>query len=189
MSDQEKSVGPQVPETNKTSLGLYVTPKEAYAMWQADPDRVHILDVRTFEEYTFVGHLEMAKNVPFVFPKYDPKGPSMPGRPPGCYGVAQCRLHPRREGAASRPTDTILVYCATGGRARHGGQRCWRQAGFTNVYNIINGLEGDRVDDPGSVYHGKHMRNGWKNSGLPWGYGFHPDLMWVDRSTTRSRPT
>jgi len=36
------------------------------------------------------------------------------------------------------------------------------------------------VDDPRSVYYGKHMRNGWKNSGLPWGYGFHPDLMWVD---------
>ena len=35
------------------------------------------------------------------------------------------------------------------------------------------------VGDPGSVYHGKHMRNGWKNAGLPWGYDFHPDLMWV----------
>jgi hypothetical protein len=75
-----------IPEMNKTSLGLYVMPKEAYAMWKANPDGVHILDVRTFEEYTFVGHLEMAKNIPFVFPKYDPKGPSMPGRPPGCYG-------------------------------------------------------------------------------------------------------
>ncbi len=27
--------------------------------------------------------------------------------------------------------------------------------------------------------HGKHMRNGWKNAGLPWGYDFHLDLMWV----------
>jgi hypothetical protein len=27
---------------------------------------------------------------------------------------------------------------------------------------------------------GKHMRNGWKNAGLPWGYDFHPDLMWVE---------
>ena len=50
-------------------------------------------------------------------------------------------------------------------------------------YNIISGLEGDRVDDPGSVYCGKHMRNGWKNAGLPWGYDFHPDLMWVTRET------
>jgi hypothetical protein len=54
------------------------------------------------------------------------------------------------------------------------------QAGFTNVHNIVNGFEGDRVDDPGSVYFGKHMRNGWKNLGLPWGYDFDPDLMWVE---------
>ena len=60
--------GLQVPETNKTSLGLYVTPQEAYAMWKADPGRINIIDVRTFEEYTFVGHLEMARNIPFVFP-------------------------------------------------------------------------------------------------------------------------
>ena len=54
------------------------------------------------------------------------------------------------------------------------------KAGFMHAYNIVNGFEGDRVDDPGSVFHGKHMRNGWKNAGLPWGYDFHPDLMWVD---------
>jgi hypothetical protein len=23
------------------------------------------------------------------------------------------------------------------------------------------------------------MRNGWKNARLPWGYDFHPDLMWT----------
>jgi hypothetical protein len=68
--------GLQVPETNKTSLGLYVTPQEAYVMWKADPSRVNIIDVRTFEEYTFVGHLEMARNIPFVFPRYKP--PALP---------------------------------------------------------------------------------------------------------------
>ena len=60
------------------------------------------------------------------------------------------------------------------------GVNALAQAGFTHVYNIVTGFEGDRVDDPGSVYHGKHMRNAWKNAGLPWGYDFHPDLMWVD---------
>ena len=58
----------EVPETNKTSLGLYVMPEEAYAMWQANPEEVRILDVRTFEEYIFGGHAEMARNVPLVFP-------------------------------------------------------------------------------------------------------------------------
>jgi rhodanese-related sulfurtransferase len=176
MANQENIpslTGSQVPESNKTNLGLYVTPQEAYAMWTADPEQVQILDVRTFEEYTFVGHLEMAKNIPFVFPKYDPKGPSLPGR----HG----ELNPDFVNAVKElfdPTDTILLYCATGGRGAM-AVNMLAEAGFVNVYNIVNGLEGDRVDDPGSVYHGKHMRNGWKNVGLPWGYGFHPDLMYV----------
>ena len=185
MSSEAKSATPpgfEIPESNKTALGLYVMPKEAYAMWKADPEGVHILDVRTFEEYTFVGHLEMAKNVPFVFPKYDPDGPSLPGRPPGCYGEINPDFVPSVKGFYD-PTDTILIYCATGGRGAM-AVNMLAQAGFANVYNIVSGLEGDRVDDPGSVYHGKHMRNGWKNSGLPWGYGFHPDLMWVDPDPT-----
>ena len=177
-----KSPAFEIPESNKTTLGLYVMPKDAYALLQEKPEDVHILDVRTFEEYTFVGHLEMAKNVPLVFPKYDPKGPSMPGRPPGCYGELNPDFVPSVKDLFA-PTDTILVYCATGGRGAM-AVNMLAEAGFMNVYNIINGLEGDRVDDPGSVYHGKHMRNGWKNAGLPWGYGFHPDLMWVDPDPT-----
>lgn len=168
----------EIPATNTTSLGLYVDPREAYEKWSADPDNVHVLDVRTFEEYIFVGHFEMAKNIPLVFPRFDPEGPSMPGRPPGCSGDA----NPEFVAAASQAfgkDDTILVMCSTGGRGAMAVEAL-AQAGFANVYNIVTGFEGDRVDDPGSEYHGKHMRNGWKNAGLPWGYDFHPDLMWVE---------
>ncbi|MGB3702006.1 MAG: rhodanese-like domain-containing protein, partial [Anaerolineales bacterium] len=137
-----KSPAFEIPESNKTALGLYVTPKEAYTMWEADPEGVNILDVRTFEEYTFVGHLEMAYNVPFVFPKYDPKGPSLPGRPPGCYGELNPDFIPSVQELYA-PTDTILVYCATGGRGAM-AVNMLAQAGFLNVYNIVTGLEGDR---------------------------------------------
>ena len=136
----------EIPETNRTTLELYVTPQEAYAMWSADPEGVHILDVRTFEEYVFGGHVEAAKNVPLVFPKFDPEGPSMPGRPPGCSGdpnpnfVAEVR-------EAVGPDDTILVMCATGGRAAM-AVNALAKAGFAHVHNIVNGFEGDRVDDP-----------------------------------------
>jgi len=34
------------------------------------------------------------------------------------------------------------------------------------------------VDDPGSVYHGKRMKNGWKNS-APWTYDLDPAKVWI----------
>ena len=52
------------------------------------------------------------------------------------------------------------------------------KAGFTKVYNIIDGFEGDKVEDPESVYHGKRMRNGWKNA-APWTYELDPTLVWI----------
>ena len=84
MADQEVPV----PVSNKTSRGLCATPNEAYDLWKTDLDGVGFLDVRTFAEYVFGVHIEIAKNVPLVFPRFDPEGPSMPGRPPGCSGQA-----------------------------------------------------------------------------------------------------
>jgi len=37
-------------------------------------------------------------------------------------------------------------------------------------------MEGDKVDDPNSVYHGKRIKNGWKNSGSPWTFDVNPEL-------------
>jgi rhodanese-related sulfurtransferase len=51
------------------------------------------------------------------------------------------------------------------------------QAGFKNVYNITDGFEGDSVKDPGSVFKGQRMVNGWRNSGLPWTYEVKPTQM------------
>jgi hypothetical protein len=44
-------------------------------MSKADPEGVHILDVRTFEEYVFVGHVETAKKHPPCLPEVRPGRP------------------------------------------------------------------------------------------------------------------
>ena len=174
----------QVPETNRTSLGLYVTPQEAYEMWKASPERVHIIDVRSFEEYIFVGHANMARNIPLVFPKFEyPDDAELQwaaaagGKPRGRSGVPNPEFLSSVKGRFA-PTDSLLMMCATGGRGAMAVNQL-AKAGFVNVYNIIHGLQGDRVNAPGSVYHGKQMRNGWKNSGLPWTCDLDPELMWV----------
>lgn len=179
-ASQDATARAEIPASNVTTLGLYVTPTEAYEMWEADPKRVHFLDVRTFEEYIFIGHIASAKNVPFSFPKYDPAGETMPGAPAGCSGD----LNPDFVASVQESfdeRDTILVMCGTGGRAAQ-AINALADAGFTNVYNIVHGFEGESVDDPESVYDGKHMVNGWKNEGLPWTYASDPSLMWVEPS-------
>jgi rhodanese-related sulfurtransferase len=162
--------GHQVPERKQTSLGLYVTAQEAYEMWKAEPERVNILDVRTPEEYVFVGHPEMARNIPLVFVKHQwdvdnnefvvEPNPDFISRVKDLFA----------------PTDTLLVMCRAGDRSAR-AVNALAKAGFANVYTIIDGMEGDKVDDPGSVNHGKRMKNGWKNSGSPWTYDVNPELI------------
>ena len=59
------------------------------------------------------------------------------------------------------------------------------KAGFTNAYTLTDGFEGDKVTDSGSVFFGQHMRNGWKNSGLPWTYGIDPTKVVIEAWAAR----
>jgi rhodanese-related sulfurtransferase len=161
----------QVLEEKLTSLGLYVTALEAYEMWQADPERIKVLDVRTFEEYVLIGHAEMAANIPLAFPTYNWDA----GK--GNYSVVGNKDFIAHVKERFTPDDTILIMCRSGGRSAM-AVNALAKAGFTQVHNIIDGFEGDKVEDPESVYYGKRMRNGWKNA-APWTYRLDPKLVWL----------
>jgi rhodanese-related sulfurtransferase len=172
-----------VPRPNQATLGLYVTPREAHEMWQTGPDGVAILDVRSFEEYVFVGHPEMAKNVPLAFLKYERPAE---GAAPAAQGPGPLppgfTIDPNREfipavKSVCGPDEKILVLCGSGGRAAR-AVNALAQAGFKNVYNIVNGFEGELVTDRASPDFGKSRKNGWKDLGLPWGRNLNPELLW-----------
>ena len=76
----------------------------------------------------------------------------------------------------AKPDDTILVSCRSGGRAAM-AINALAKAGFTRAYNTLDGMEGSKVKDPDSVFDGMRMKNGWKNSGLPWTYEIDPRRM------------
>jgi rhodanese-related sulfurtransferase len=100
--------GRPVIEARQTSLGLYVTAKEAYDVWQADPDGVAILDVRTPEEWVFTGHAPMATNIPFAFLAYvwDEERQSFPWElNPDFVDLVKARF---------APDATILLTCRSG---------------------------------------------------------------------------
>jgi rhodanese-related sulfurtransferase len=169
----ESQTAKDVPQAKQTELGLYVTARGAYEMWQAHPERVKILDVRTPEEYVFVGHAAMARNIPLAFfvHQWDAARSAPRMRPNPDFLEQVKRFY--------QPDDTILITCRSGGRSKRAVDAL-AQAGFRNVYNILDGMEGDVVKDPDSLFDGKHMKNGWKNSGAPWTYQLDPALMYLD---------
>lgn len=162
-----------VAEKKRTTLRLYVTAQHAYEAWRDHPETVAILDVRTPEEYIFVGHAAMARNIPLLFIEYqwNAEEDEPVVRPDAEFISAVKKSY--------APGDTLLVMCRSGGRSAH-AVNALAKAGFANAYNVIDGFEGDKVAEEGSAYFGKRMKNGWRNSGSPWTYDCDPNLLWID---------
>ena len=171
------TAGDEVPKKKRTTLGLYVTAAQAYEMWKSTPDKVKVIDVRTTMEYAFVGHPEMAWNIPVAFVIYQRK-------------EGKTKLHLKwnpdfvtEVKSIAEPADILLVTCRSGDRAAR-AVNMLAAAGVTNAYNIFDGVEGDMVKDPGSVFDGKRMKNGWKNS-APWVYSVDPEKILLEEGTSK----
>ena len=115
-----------------------VTPQEAQALAQADAAR--IVDVRTPQEYQFVGHVE---------------GTPLIEWPRGGDGHAVAAFVERIREALD-PARPVMFLCRTGVRSHYAAQVA-AQAGFAKAFNILEGFEGQ----PGTA-------TGWRGAGLPW---------------------
>jgi rhodanese-related sulfurtransferase len=164
-----------LPKEKQTVLGLYLTAKEAYERWKAEPDKVKIIDVRTPEEYLFVGHPTMAWKIPVAVQLYEwDAGKKQYPMKPLLDFVSRVR-------EIANPDDTLLLMCRSGGRSAI-ACNFLAQAGFKNTYNITDGMEGDTVDDAASVFVGQRLKNGWKNAGNPWTYKLMPERMLLPKN-------
>ena len=159
-----------IPKEKQTIPGLYVTAKEAYEQWKADPDKIKIIDVRTPEEYLFVGNPPMAWKIPVAEQSYQWDTEK------GKFPMVVLPDFVQRVKAIAQPGDKLMLMCRSGGRSAI-AVNMLSGAGFTNLYNIIDGMEGDLVKVVDSVYHGQRIVNGWKNSGCPWTYKLTPEKM------------
>ena len=122
-----------------------------------------ILDVRTPEEYLFVGHPTMAWKIPVAVQSYEWDA-----------GKGQFPMRPladfvSRVQTVAKPDDTIWS-CAARAAAAPSPSTCSPRPDSTSVYQIVDGMEGDPVKEPDSVFLGQRLKNGWKNSGCPWTY-------------------
>ena len=169
------TVSTEIPKEKQTALGLYLSAKDAYEKWQADPEKIKIIDVRTPEEYLFVGHPTMAWKIPVAIQLYewDAEKKQFPMKPLPDFVS--------RVSEVAKFDDTLLLMCRSGGRSAIAVNFLAR-AGFKHVYNIVDGMEGDPVEDPNSVYVGQRLKNGWKNLGCPWTYKLTPDRMLLPKA-------
>ncbi len=148
-----------LPKKKQTSLGLYLTAKEAAGILQSNKE-LALIDVRTPEETMFVGYPQSAAaNVPFklVDPDYGFSAKK------GSYKLV---LNPKfvdgvRAFLKSKSAPTLLLMCRSGSRSA-AAVNALAEAGFTDVYSIVDGFEGDTDKN------GKRTLSGWKNSGVSW---------------------
>jgi rhodanese-related sulfurtransferase len=121
-----------------------VPPKLAWALMEAG--EAVLVDVRTTEERKFVGHVPGSVHVAWAS------------------GTAMTR-NPRfvRELEAKTPKEaTVLLLCRSGKRSDLAAEAA-AKAGFTNVFNVLEGFEGE-IDEQ------RHRGSlgGWRAHDLPW---------------------
>ena len=61
----------------------------------------------------------------------------------------------------------MLLICRSGDRSARAANLL-SQLGYTSVYTVVDGFEGDAV--AAGEKRGQRIVNGWKNAGLPWSY-------------------
>ncbi|MEY4748014.1 MAG: hypothetical protein RIQ60_228 [Pseudomonadota bacterium] len=70
--------------------------------------------------------------------------------------------------------DVVVLICRSGDRSGRAATRL-SDDGYTRVYSVVDGFEGDMSKD------GRRNVNGWKNAGLPWSYKLDKARMYFPR--------
>ncbi len=123
----------------------HLEPKQAHDFLRRTPDAVFI-DCRSEMEFLFVGHPAGAIHVAWN------DGPNWDINP-------DFVAHVKKATSVNRP---VVLICRSGNRSLDAG-RALEEAGFTKVYNVLHGFEGE-LDDK----HHRGEKTGWRFAGLPW---------------------
>ena len=121
-----------------------VTPQEAWALVQAAA--ATLVDVRSAEERKFVGHVPGGLHVPWATGTALTRNPRF---------VRELQAKVGRD-------DVVLLLCRSGKRSALAAGAA-TQAGFAQVYNVLEGFEGElnELQQRGTT-------DGWRHRGLPW---------------------
>ena len=122
-----------------------LTPRTAWALVEAGA--AQLVDVRSAEEYRFVGHVPGTLNVPWA------TGTSLTRNP---------RFVRELEAKLRNKEQPVLLLCRSGKRSALAAEAA-SKTGLPLVFNVLEGFEGE-IDPYGQRGHG----DGWRFHGLPW---------------------
>lgn len=149
-----------------------LSPQEAYARQKAG---ALVIDVRTPQEYFYIGHAPGHINVPYYFEQFSMEDTgkrelfstiesklSHAITPKSVFKVQQLpnddfAVEVLRLVKNDKDREIILI-CKAGERSKAAGHML-EDKGFSHLYSVTNGFEGKK----------KEKNNGWMNSDLPWG--------------------
>lgn len=131
-----------------------LTPQQAFELVQANP-RAVLIDVRSSMEFLFVGHPKGAIHVPWI------DEPDWKINPHFAAQVRQVVLGGISAHGGGHGAPVVLI-CRSGKRSLEAGELLVKE-GFSDVYHITEGFEGD-LDEQ----HHRSTLGGWRQHGLPW---------------------
>ena len=130
---------------NGFSYAGALTPHEAFQILQENPEAL-LVDVRSQAELELVGRIPNALNIEWAtYP-----------------GMVKNQDFAKQLADNVDKNLTVIFMCRTGGRS-HNAAVVAEQLGFNNVYNMLEGFEGEANE-----LKQRTMINGWKHAGLSW---------------------
>lgn len=163
----------------QTKLGLYMTAKQADEYIQNNMSKTLFVDTRTPGELVYLGTAtSVDAHVPFEFMDTtqwnDKKQEYMQYENKNFVADVEARMKKKSLGK----DDAIVLMCRSGNRSAK-AVNLLAAAGYTKVYNMVDGYEGDKAKDGQTK--GKRTVNGWKNAGLSWSYRLDKDVMYFTK--------
>ena len=132
----------------------HLTPKQAHELVHDNP-RAVLIDIRSNMEFLFVGHPKGAVHIPWI------DEPDWVVNPDFVRQIRELML-----GGIICDTDEgcapVILICRSGKRSVDAGN-VLIEAGFKDVYNVLEGFEGELDDN-----HHRSTLGGWRHAGLPW---------------------
>lgn len=164
-------------KTAQVQSGLYVTAKEAYDILQNDSSAL-LIDVRDPIEIMFTGYAtETDIHVPILLSDRTQKHPKKP-----VYAMQKnknflAEVTAKLEALKADKNTKLIFMCRSGSTRSAPAADMFYQAGWKNAYTVVDGFEGSKSKSGPSK--GIRNVNGWKNSGLPWGYKLDFEKMYM----------